>query len=148
VKRPNSRSDHCPRTTRQQAQHSTAIRPAKLCRRARLLSRSRLDDIASLPLLLLLVAVISLVTTPPSLAFTRHVQREADRFGLEITQYNYSAANAFVKLQTDALAVPRPGLLNILWRQTHPPLGDRIDFANDYHPWREGAPLQYGDRFK
>ena len=64
------------------------------------------------------------MTTPPSLAFTRHVQREADRFGLEITQYNYSAANAFVKLQTDALAVPRPGLLNILWRQTHPPLGD------------------------
>ena len=58
------------------------------------------------------------------------------------------ARTAFVKLQTDVLAIPRPGLLNVLWRQSHPPLGERIDFANTYHPWRDGAPLVYGDRFK
>ena len=55
---------------------------------------------------------------------------------------------AFVKLQTDALGVPRPGLLYKIWRESHPPLGERIDFANDYHPWRDGRPLAYGDRFK
>jgi Zn-dependent protease with chaperone function len=108
---------------------------------------SRMDDFASLPLLLLLVSVFTLVITPAILAFTRHMEHEADRFGLEITQYNHSAANAFVKMQTDVLAVPRPGLLNVLWRQSHPPLGERIDFANDYHPWRDGQPLVYADRF-
>ena len=26
--------------------------------------------------------------------------------------------------------------------------GERIEFSNSYHPWREGAPLVYADRFK
>lgn len=107
-----------------------------------------LRDIASLPLLLALTGVFSFVTTPFENAFTRHVEHEADRFGLEITQTNHSAATAFVKLQTDVLGVPRPGLLYKIWRESHPPLGERIDFANDYHPWRNGRPLVYGDIFK
>ena len=107
-----------------------------------------LSDIASLPLLFALLAVVSFVTTPFTLAFSRHVEHEADRFGLEITQTNHSAGTAFVKLQTDALAVPRPGLLFQLWNGSHPALGDRIDFANAYHPWRSGEPLVYGERFK
>jgi STE24 endopeptidase len=121
---------------------------AVLRRYARDFGFSRMDDFASLPLLLLLVSVFSLVVTPAILAFTRHMEHEADRFGLEITQSNHSAATAFVKMQTDVLAVPRPGRLNVLWRQSHPPLGERIDFANGYHPSREGQPLVYGDRFK
>jgi Zn-dependent protease with chaperone function len=109
---------------------------------------SRMDDFASLPLLLLLLSVFSFLATPALNAFTRYQEHEADRFGLEITTFNHSAANAFVKLQTDALAVPRPGPLYVLWRASHPPLGERIDFANTYHPWREGAPLTYGERFR
>jgi Zn-dependent protease with chaperone function len=109
---------------------------------------STLQDFASLPLLLLLMNLFSLIVTPAILTFTRHIEHEADRFGLEITQTSHSAATAFIKLQTDALAVPRPGLLNVLWRQSHPPLGERIDFANAYHPWRDGKPLVYGEKFK
>jgi len=109
---------------------------------------TELSDIASLPLLFALLAVVSFATTPFTMAFTRHAEHEADRFGLEITQANHSAATAFVKLQTDALAIPRPGLLFELWHGSHPALGDRIDFANDYHPWRTGEPLAYGDRFR
>ena len=107
-----------------------------------------LADIASLPLILLLVSAFSLIITPLSLAFTRHIEHEADRFGLEITQASHSAGTAFVKLQEDALANPRPGLLFKLWRENHPPLGERIDFVNEYHPWRDGQPLVYGNRFK
>ena len=107
-----------------------------------------LADIASLPLLLILLSVFSLLIEPASNAFTRHIEHEADRFGLEITQTSHSAGTAFVKLQEDALANPRPGLLFKLWREGHPPLGERIDFVNDYHPWRTGEPLVYGDRFK
>jgi STE24 endopeptidase len=107
-----------------------------------------LADVASLPLLLLLMSAFGLVVTPLELAFTRHVEHEADRFGLEITQTNHSAGTAFVKLQQDALANPRPGLLYKIFRESHPPLGERIDFANEYHPWTTGQPLEYGGRFK
>jgi Zn-dependent protease with chaperone function len=107
-----------------------------------------LADIASLPLLLILLSVFSFVIDPVSNAFTRYTEHEADRFGLEITQTSHSAGTAFVKLQEDALANPRPGLLFKLWRESHPPLGERIDFANAYHPWRAGEPLMYGDRFR
>jgi Zn-dependent protease with chaperone function len=121
---------------------------AVLARHSARFGFSALSDIASLPLLFALTGVFSFVTAPVENAFTRHVEHEADRFGLEITQTNHSAATAFVKLQTDALGVPRPGVLYKIWRENHPPLGERIDFANDYHPWRTGHPLVYGDRFK
>jgi STE24 endopeptidase len=107
-----------------------------------------LADVASLPLLLLLLAAFGLVVTPLELAFTRHVEHEADRFGLEITQTNHSAGTAFVKLQQDALANPRPGLLYKIFRESHPPLGERIEFVNEYHPWSTGQPLVYGGKFR
>jgi Zn-dependent protease with chaperone function len=107
-----------------------------------------LADVASLPLLLLLMSAFGLVVTPLQLAFTRHLEHESDRFGLEITQTNHSAGTAFVKLQQDALANPRPGLLYKIFRESHPPLGERIDFANEYHPWTTGQPLEYGGKFK
>lgn len=107
----------------------------------------RLDDPASVPLLLLLINAVSLLASPLVLAGARHLEHEADRFGLELTQDNHAAATAFVKLQEQNLEVPRPGLLYTLFRASHPGLAERIEFANDYHPWTTGAPLVYGDRF-
>jgi Zn-dependent protease with chaperone function len=103
-----------------------------------------LSDFASLPLLSLLATLVSLAVTPLILAFTRHQEHEADRFGLELTRDNYAAATAFVRLQQENLGVPRPGTWYMLWRGSHPSLGDRVDFANHYHPWDEGRPLRYG----
>jgi Zn-dependent protease with chaperone function len=108
----------------------------------------QLSDIASLPLLLLLVAIFSFLISPISLAFSRYQEHEADRFALEITRNNHDAATAFIKLQQENLAVPRPGLLYKLWRSDHPPVGERIDFCNEYHPWKSGQPLKYADHFK
>ncbi len=101
----------------------------------------RLSDVASLPLISLLFGAYFLLITPFVLAFTRHAEHEADRFGLEITQNNHAAATAFVKLQTENLGVPRPPLLVKLWRASHPTPGERIDFCNDYRPWETGQPL-------
>ena len=109
---------------------------------------SDLADVASLPLLLLVTGVFSMAIVPALNALTRYQEHESDRFGLEITQTNHSAGSAFVKLQEDALGNPWPGFLFKMWRASHPPLGERIEFSNDYHPWREGAPLRYADRFK
>ena len=108
----------------------------------------RLDDVASLPLLSLVGGLVMLAATPAALALSRWQEREADRFGLEITRNNPAAARAFVRLQVDNLGVPRTGLLFRLWRGSHPDLADRIEFANRYSPWSRGRPLRYGDRFR
>jgi len=109
---------------------------------------AELADVASLPLMILLFSIVSLVLTPAILAFGRNVEHEADRFGLEITRDNHDCATAFVKLQQENLSVPRPSLLYKLWRSDHPPLGERIDFCNEYRPWETGGPLKYGDKVR
>lgn len=107
-----------------------------------------LADVASLPLLLLLISVVMFVTTPVINWYGRSIEHDADIFGLEITRDNHSAATAFVKLQQQNLGNPRPGLLYVLWRADHPVLGDRIDFCNEYKPWEKGQRLIYGEYFK
>jgi STE24 endopeptidase len=109
---------------------------------------TELADVASLPLMALLFSIVSLVLSPAILAFGRHVEHEADRFGLEITRDNHDCATAFVKLQQENLSNPRPSLLYKLWRADHPPLGERIDFCNEYRPWETGEPLRYGDKIR
>ena len=59
----------------------------------------RLSDVASVPLLLLLMEVTSLVVIPVAFAYSRHQEHEADRFALELTRTNRSGALAFVKLR-------------------------------------------------
>ena len=88
------------------------------------------------------------LVTPVGLAYSRYQEHEADRFGLEITRRSRPAAMAFVKLQQENLGNPRPGLLYKLWRSSHPPIGERIDFCNSYRPWAKGSPLTYAEYFK
>ena len=108
----------------------------------------RLDDVASLPLLLLLSGVVSFAVTPVVLAGSRWMEHEADRFGLELTRDNRAAALTFVRLEEQNLDLPRPGLLYQLWRGSHPSLAERIEFANRYRPWSTGGMLRYGHFFR
>ena len=87
----------------------------------------------------MLIEVAVLVLSPVALAYSRYQEHEADRFALDLTHANHSAAMAFVKMQAENLSNPRPGLLYKLFRATHPSIGERIDFCNAYHPWRSGA---------
>ncbi|HZQ45460.1 MAG TPA: M48 family metallopeptidase [Verrucomicrobiae bacterium] len=107
-----------------------------------------LSDIASLPLMALLINVFSLLLTPVGFAYSRHLEHEADRFGLELTHYNHSAASGFVRLQNENLGMPRPGIFYTIWRATHPSIGERIDFFNCYKPWERGEPSKYGQYFQ
>lgn len=108
---------------------------------------SHLRHIASLPLLLFLITGFLLLSLPLSNLVSRTLERQADRFGLEITQNNVAAAEAFLVLQKKNLANPRPGPVFKIWRSTHPPLGERVDFCNRYCPWKENRPLHYGRYF-
>jgi Zn-dependent protease with chaperone function len=80
---------------------------------------------------------------PIPMAFSRHIEHEADRFGLELTHDNHAAATAFVKLQQKGLGISRPGLLAEIWLFDHPAIGERIDFCNEYRPWATGEPARY-----
>ncbi len=95
-----------------------------------------LADVASVPLLVMLLEVVFLILSPAALAFSRYQEHEADRYSLDLTRANHSAATAHVKLQAENLSNPRPGWLYKVFRSTHPSAGERIDFANSYHPWR------------
>ena len=106
---------------------------------------SDLSDVASFPLLLLLGSIVSLVLVPALLALSRYQEHEADRFALELTRNNHAAATTFVRLQEENLSIPRPGTWYMLWRGSHPSLGERVDFANHYRPWAQGQPLRYGN---
>src|SRR6266550_4384250 len=108
----------------------------------------RVSDIASLPLILLFFSLGNLALDPFILAFSRHMEHEADRFALEITRDNHADATASVKLQIQNLSVPRPGLMYKVWRASHPTVSERIDFANAYKPWMKGEDLKYEHLFR
>ena len=107
-----------------------------------------LSDIAALPLILFLVWLVALVGLPIPMAFSRHMEHEADRFGLELTHNNHAAATAQVKLQEYHLGISRPGIIVKLWLFTHPPAAERIEFCNRYRPWETGRPARYGEYLK
>ncbi|QEH32290.1 hypothetical protein OJF2_07590 [Aquisphaera giovannonii] len=96
-----------------------------------------LADVASVPLLALLIAVNGLLLGPIAMAYSRHQEHEADRFALDLTHANHSAGMAFAKLQRENLGNPRPGPIYTFFRASHPSIGDRIDFSNAYHPWAD-----------
>jgi STE24 endopeptidase len=107
-----------------------------------------LSDVAALPLLVLAVGLFSFLLSPLALAYSRYQEHEADRFSLELTRENHAAALTEVKALSYNLIVPRPGLLYVIFRASHPSVADRIDFANTYRPWETGASLRYGPLFK
>jgi STE24 endopeptidase len=121
---------------------------ALIVRHGRRFGFATIADVAALPLFLLLVGVFGFVSAPLANAWSRHQEHESDRFALEITHDNHACAAAFAKLQQSNLGNPRPGLVYVLWRASHPPLGQRIDFCNEYRPWETGDEEVYGDRFR
>lgn len=117
-----------------------------VARYSRRLGFDQLADVASLPLVMMLIEVAFLVLSPVGLAYSRYQEHEADRFALELTRANHSGAMSFVKLQEENLSNPRPGLLYTIFRASHPSLGERIDFCNIYHPWLSNRSAEGEDR--
>jgi len=97
-------------------------------------------DIATLPLFAIALSIVSLVVQPAVNAYDRSVEHEADMFGLEVTHSNDAAARAFIKLGSQNKSNPEPPLLLKWFEFTHPPLVERVRFAQEYHPWTEGQP--------
>ena len=107
-----------------------------------------LSEPAAIPLLVFLLLAAIFIVTPIGFAYSRHVEAEADRFALELTHDNHAGASSQLKLSLQNLSNPRPGWLFVLFRATHPPDAERIEFFNNYKPWETGEPLRYRDLIK
>ena len=67
-----------------------------------------LADIASVPLMIMLLEFAFLVLSPVGLAYSRHQEHEADRFALELTRTNHTGVfnSSSFKERTSAIRVP------------------------------------------
>ena len=98
-----------------------------------------IDDLAALPLLLLVFSIASFLVRPLANAYSRWQEHEADVYGLEITygvlpDSRQAGVGAFQRLGEIALADPDPPFLTRIWLQGHPPIAERLQFAWRYDP--------------
>jgi Zn-dependent protease with chaperone function len=101
------------------------------------------EDLASLPALMVLLAVFGFLFTPISNAYSRHLEHQADQYGLEvihglIPDAPVVAAHAFQILGEVDLEEPSPSAAVKIWFYNHPPLDERMRFAQTYDPWSQG----------
>ena len=102
-------------------------------------------DWASLPALLLIVSVFSLLAEPLTNGYSRWQEHQADIYGLEVTHgiVQNSAAvasHAFQVLGEVGLDEPNPNGFIEFWLYSHPSISERVAFAQGYDPWSKGAP--------
>ena len=106
------------------------------------------DDLAALPILLLLLSVFGFLFTPISNAYGRHLEHQADQYGLEvihglIPDAPVVAAHAFQILGEVDLEEPNPSTTVKLWFYNHPSLDERMRFAQTYDPWSQGRAPEF-----
>lgn len=106
------------------------------------------DDWASLPVLLLFLFLLNFATMPSQNAFDRHLEHQADQYGLEVVHgivpNPSEAAVESLKILAQAdLAERSPSYFAKVWFYNHPPLDERIRFAQDYNPWAPGRSPQF-----
>jgi STE24 endopeptidase len=101
------------------------------------------EDLASLPVLILLLTAFGFLFTPISNAYSRRLEHQADQYGLEvihglIPDAPVVAAHAFQILGEVDLEEPNPSTAVKIWFYNHPPLDERMRFAQMYDPWSQG----------
>ena len=107
-----------------------------------------LDDLASLPALLLLLSIFNFAADPISNAFSRYIENQADVYGLEVTHgvipdAGQAAADSFQVEGESFLADPDPNPVDVFLFYDHPPISDRVKLCLTYDPWSKGEQPQF-----
>jgi STE24 endopeptidase len=95
-----------------------------------------INDIATLPVLALLLGIFSFISGPLSNTLSRILERQADRFALEMTHDPDAFVSAFRRLSNQNLDELEPHPLIELLFYDHPATGRRIRLAES---WRAAA---------
>ena len=91
-------------------------------------------DVASLPLIFLIFTIYGIITMPIAPAFSRNMERQADRFALDMTHNKEAFVSTMNKLAYMNLADPNPSPIIEFLLYDHPPISKRIKFAEEYKP--------------
>jgi Zn-dependent protease with chaperone function len=107
-----------------------------------------MDDWASLPALLLLLSLLGFLATPAANAYSRHIEHQADQYGLEVLhgivpQASEAAARSLQSMGEIGLEEPSPSRAVVFWFYSHPPINERIIFARSYDPWSQGRSPEF-----
>ena len=102
-----------------------------------------LDDWASLPALLLLVALYGFVANTLGNAFSRYQEHQADIYSLEVTRGivpdpGQASAASFQRFGEKVFTDPDPNPVDVFLFFSHPTLSDRIHLFATYDPWSHG----------
>ena len=105
-------------------------------------------DLASVPLLFLLLGVFSFISTPLQNGVSRYIEHQADTFGLEaihglVPESQAVAASAFQKLGENWLEYASEGDFFEWWSQDHPITRKRMHYAQAYDPWGQGKEPEF-----
>jgi len=93
------------------------------------LGLSGVADVAGLPVLVLTAMGVSALALPLMNAISRWHERRADQFALDTTRNPAAFISAMKRLGASNLAEDDPPACARLFFYTHPPLGDRLAFA-------------------
>ncbi|MGO8796406.1 MAG: M48 family metallopeptidase [Candidatus Sulfotelmatobacter sp.] len=107
-----------------------------------------IHDLAALPVLMLALSLLTFIGEPIGNTFSRHIEHQADIYGLEVTHglfpnNNEVAAASFQKLGEKSYDYPAPNPLLVFWSYSHPSIADRVQFALHYDPWNTSAGPKY-----
>jgi len=91
-----------------------------------------MSDIAALPLLMLIFAIISLLAAPLTNAYSRHLEAAADDYALRLTDNPESFINTMTKLADQNLSEAQPSRWVELLLYDHPCYHKRVEHARHY----------------
>jgi STE24 endopeptidase len=115
------------------------IAPPLIRRTSEMTGVDDIADEASLPMLALVMGALGLLLMPIQAAFSRAIERRADRFALESTRNGEAYARAMERLAVQSLADPEPPRPVVLMLGSHPPIAERIRAARDFAESSGGA---------
>lgn len=85
----------------------------------------------TLPVLMLVLTLLSLVLEPLQNAISRRYERQCDRYALARTGHRQAYVSAFQKLAVLNKNDPDPHPLEVFWFHSHPSIAERLALAQD-----------------
>jgi Zn-dependent protease with chaperone function len=83
-------------------------------------------DLAALPLLLSIVAILSFLSSPFNNSVSRFMERQADQYAIELTEDKETGIRTFQELSKSGLSQVNPPILVKIFRYGHPTMLERI----------------------
>lgn len=90
-------------------------------------------EIGALPLLGLIIAVLSFISSPLLAGLSRKFEFEADRFAIDLTHNIAAFKSTMTKLVDQNLSNDEPNKVVEFWTHSHPAVKKRIEAAEDYY---------------